>query len=122
MNRLIRPVLATRQVLQRRSLISSLETGGHAHAKEGYALFTKHPAWYRYLGILVCAQAPILTWVFFVDANSNRASSLALLMTSLSCATSTLQSFRSPTAGSPFSLEELSSSTTSTSGTKFSRL
>ena len=50
MNRLIRPVLATRQVLQRRSLISSLETGGHAHAKEGYALFTKHPAWYRYLG------------------------------------------------------------------------
>merc|ERR1711976_447552 len=54
--------------------------------------------------------------------NSNRASSLAFLMTSLSCATSTLQSFRSPTAGSPFSLEELSSSTTSTSGTKFSRL
>ena len=48
MNRLL--LSAVRPQLSRRPLISSLETGGHAHTKTGYTMFMQHPGWYRYLG------------------------------------------------------------------------
>merc|ERR1719337_315745 len=67
MNRLL--FSATRQQLSRRPLISSLETGGHAHAKTGYSFFSQHPSWYRYLGAIILLQAPLPLLVFWNDNN-----------------------------------------------------
>jgi len=60
-----------RTQLTRRSLVSSYETGGQAHCKTGYALFSKHPGWYRYLGFLIMVQAYIPTMIFWNDNNFN---------------------------------------------------
>merc|ERR1712157_585490 len=70
MNRLClsatRVQLSRPQVVRRR-LVSSMDTGGHAHARTGYALFSSHPSWYRYLGAFLCVTAGMPLYIFYDD-------------------------------------------------------
>ncbi|CAG5089535.1 Oidioi.mRNA.OKI2018_I69.PAR.g12273.t1.cds [Oikopleura dioica] len=69
MNRIL--AVPTR-VLSRRTLVSSLETGGHAHARKPVALFSAHPAYFRPLGLVLMATAYIPAIYFYYDITFNQ--------------------------------------------------
>merc|ERR1711909_215428 len=65
MNRLLaRPVM---QTLSRRTILSSGKTGGHGWYREGYTLFSAHPAMYRYIGLGLLIGTPLPFLVLWDD-------------------------------------------------------
>lgn len=83
------------RVLSRRTLVSSLETGGHAHARKPVAMFSAHPAYFRPLGktllnpyfftniqgfiLMATAYIPAIYFYYDITFNERKAESSILV-------------------------------------------